>query len=73
MISLKDVPLKAIPFVILLAATAVFGELFIRIPTHTVIHQGVSFVIGGFTIISVLMFFSKVFFNFPRMRGLELD
>jgi hypothetical protein len=73
MISLKDVPIKAIPFVILLAATSVFGELFIRIPTVTVIHQGVSFVIGGFTIISALMFFSKVFFNFPRMRGLELD
>ena len=73
MISLKELPIRAVPFVIFLASTTVFGELLIRIPTNTLVQQSVSFIFGGFTIISALMFFSKVLFNIPPMRGFELD
>lgn len=71
--ALRDLPIKAIPFVIFLASTSVFGELFIRIPTDTSIQNGISFTMGGFTVVSALMFFAKVIFNFPKLRGLELD
>jgi hypothetical protein len=70
---LKEVPIKAIPFAVFLASTAVFGEILIRMPNNSLIQQSVSFIFGFFTIISALMFFSKVLFNFPPMRGLELD
>ena len=69
---LKDLPVRAVPFVVFLAACGVFGELFIRMPTVTVLQELVSGGLAVFTILAGLLFFSKCFFGWPPMHGLEL-
>ena len=70
---LKDVPARAIPFVIFLGACVSFGELFIRVPINTEIDLFVKWFMAFCTLASALLFFTKVFLDQPRMRGLELD
>jgi len=72
--TLKDLPLRAVPFVIFLAASAVFGELLLRIPaTPTLAQSLTSWVLAVFTIAAGALFFTKCFFGWPPMRGLDLD
>jgi len=68
----KDLPIRAVPFVIFLAACVVFGELFIRMPTVTVLHEIMSGAMAVLTVVAGLLFFSKCFLNWPPMHGLEL-
>lgn len=68
---LKDLPIKAIPFVIFLAGCTTFGELFIRIPAITWLHEFMSGAMAICTLASALLFFTKVFLNWPPLRGIE--
>ena len=70
--ALKDLPVKAVPFVIFPGACAVFGELFIRMPTADVIPQIVGGGMAVCTIASALLFFTKIFLDWPPIHGLEL-
>jgi hypothetical protein len=69
--TLKDLPLKAVPFVIFLAASAVFGELLLRIPaTPTLAQLLMSWVLAVFTAASGVLFFTKCFFGLaPNARA----
>lgn len=71
MISLKDVPLVALPYAIFLMACGVFGELCIRMPTDFA-HQFFLWIFGLGAAISGGMFFSKTIIDWPRMPGLTL-
>lgn len=70
---IKELPIKAIPFVIFPIAAMAFGEIFVRIPNNTEIDMIVSKVLAAFIIASGLLFFTKVLFNLPPMKGLEFD
>jgi hypothetical protein len=70
--ALKDLPIKAVPFVIFLAACLGFGELFIRMPTATASQEFVAGAMAVFTIGSGLLFFCKCFLGWPPIHGLEL-
>jgi hypothetical protein len=70
--TLKDLPLKAVPFVIFLAACGVFGELLLRMPTVAWPHIIASWVLLVFTLSSGILFFLKCFFGWPPMHGLDL-
>jgi hypothetical protein len=69
---LKDLPVRAVPFVIFLTACAVFGELFIRMPRADAMHEFLAGAMLVFTILAGLLFFSKCFLGWPPMHGLEL-
>jgi hypothetical protein len=70
--ALKELPIRAVPFVIFLAASAVFGELFLRMPTATGLQEFVSGAMAVLTVASGLLFFSKCLINWPPIHGLEL-
>jgi hypothetical protein len=72
MIPVKELPLRAVPFVVFLTAFGTFGELFLRMPTATLPHSIATWITGLFMIISGLMFFTKVLLNWPEMPGLDL-
>jgi hypothetical protein len=69
---LKDLPIRAIPFVVFLAACTTFGELFIHMPMETFLQQTVSGAMAVFTMAAGFLFFSQCFFGWPPMRGLDL-
>jgi len=71
-IPVKEVPLRAVPFVVFLAACGTFGELFVRIPHHTMADNFAAWIIGTFMTVSGLLFFTKVLLDWPRMPGLNL-
>jgi len=71
--TLKDLPLRAVPFIIFPAATGVFGELLLRIPEMpSTVQMATSWVLGIFTVLSGGLFFTKCFLGWPPMHGLEL-
>jgi hypothetical protein len=72
MIPTKEVPLRAVPFVVFMTAFGTFGELFVRMPTNTWPHSIGAWVVGIFMIASGLLFFTKVLADWPRMPGLDL-
>ena len=72
MISLKDVPLVALPYAIFLMACGVFGELCIRMPTNHSGHQVFLWLFGLSAVLLGGMFFSKAVVDWPRMPGLNL-
>jgi len=72
MIPLKDVPLRAIPVVVFLAASFVFGQLVTTLPTRTLLQQFLSISMGVFAWTSGALFFVKLFTDWPRTPGLNL-
>jgi hypothetical protein len=70
--AIKDLPIRAIPFVIFLGGALGFGELFVRMPTVTALHEIMSGVMFSATIASSILFFSKLIAGWPPMHGLEL-
>ena len=73
MISVKELPIRAIPVVVYLAACFVFGDLVIRLPTRTVLQTILSITMGTFATASGVLFFVKLFFDWPRTPGLHID
>ncbi len=73
MINLKEIPVRAIPVVVYLAACSVFGELVIRLPTKTEAQNALAFSMGIFAFVSAVLFFLKLFFDWPRTPGLHID
>jgi hypothetical protein len=72
-IDFKDIPAKAVPFVIFITAAVAFGEISIRMPMDSIPKAFTATVMSGFTIISSIMFFSKVIFNYPKLHKLDFD
>jgi hypothetical protein len=72
LIPLKEVPLRAIPVVIFLAATFVFGTMVAELPTRTLLQQILSISMGIFAWASGILFFVKLFTDWPRTPGLHL-
>jgi hypothetical protein len=71
--TLKDLPLRAVPFIIFPGATGVFGELLLRVPeTPTIVQMVTSWVLALFTVVAGGLFFTKCFFGWPPMHGLDL-
>lgn len=74
MIPFKDVPLKAVPFVIFLVPCVVFGEMIVRMPAHPNTPQLlVDWAATIFVIISGVLFFTKIFVNWPNIPGLQIE
>lgn len=73
MIDLKDLPVHAIPVVVYLAGSTVFGELVIRLPTRTELQNALAFSMGLFTFVCATLFFLKLFLDWPRTPGLHID
>lgn len=69
---LKELPPKAIPFVIFLFATAVFGEIYIRMHVNSSFDEVIHKSVGVLMLVAACMFFTKCFFNVPPMKGLDL-
>jgi hypothetical protein len=69
----KDLPVRAIPVVVFLAGSVGFGELFIRLPTRTLLQEALAFAIGLLCLISGVLFLVKVLSDWPRTPGLHLD
>lgn len=72
-LSLKELPIKAVPFLIFPLASVTFGELYVRVPNNTDVDAIVSKTLATFIVVAGLLFFTKVLFNFPPMKGLEFD
>jgi hypothetical protein len=71
--ALKDLPIRAVPFIIFPGACGVFGEMLLRMPPVPSLPQMLaSWVLVAFTTISGGLFFTKVLFGWPPMHGLEL-
>jgi hypothetical protein len=74
MITVKELPARAVPFVIYLMACGVFGELYLRMPSVPKFPETqVAWIMGIFMIASGVLFFTKCFFGKPTMKGLDLD
>jgi hypothetical protein len=69
---LKDIPVKAVPYVIFLAGCAVFGEIFVRTTVTNTTQYIVSLLMGVCTIATAGLFFTKLLVNWPRLPGLDL-
>jgi hypothetical protein len=72
LIPLRDVPLQAIPVLVFLAATFVFGTMVAELPTRTLLQQILSISMGIFAWASGILFFVKLFSDWPRTPGLHL-
>ena len=72
-ISLKDLPARAVPFSIFPLVSVTFGELYIRMPNNTEVDAVLAKVLAIFIVGSGLLFFTKALFNFPPLKGLDLD
>lgn len=70
---LKDLPIRATPAVIYLAACMSFGELVIRLPVKTEAENALAFAMGIFTFASGALFFLKILFNWPRTAWLHVS
>jgi hypothetical protein len=72
LIPLKDVPLRAIPVLVFLAAPFVFGTMVAELPTRTLLQQILSISMGIFAWASGILFFVKLFTDWPHTPGLHL-
>jgi uncharacterized membrane protein YjjB (DUF3815 family) len=72
MIDFKNIPVRAVPFVVFLAGCATFGELYIRMPKHEHFQIAIAGAMAALTVASALCFFSKCFLNWPPMKGLDI-
>jgi hypothetical protein len=72
MIPLKDVPAHAIPVLVFLTGAFVFGQLVHDLPDRTLLQQILSTTMGACSWLCAIMFFVKLFFDWPRTPGLHI-
>src|SRR5712691_3224726 len=71
--ALKDLPIRAVPFIIFPGACGIFGEMLLRMPPVPSVPQMLaSWVLVIFATAAGGLFFTKALFGWPPMRGLEL-
>jgi len=72
-IPLKDIPIRALPVVIFLAACLGFGEMVVVLPARTLLQTVLSISMGVFALVSGVLFFIKLFTDWPPTPGLHTD
>ena len=72
MLSLKDIPIALVPYAFFLVAVATFGELYIRVPSVSNLEYTLKMCLGFFMIPSGILFFTKLMFEWPKMKGLKV-
>ena len=70
---LKELPVRATSVLVFLMGSVGFGEIYIRLPTRTLLQETLAFFIGLLCLISSVLFLIKVLYDWPRTPGLHLD